>query len=74
MSQENVEIVKVAYEALAREGLDRFIEHFTDDVEYRVLRVRLTATSIRSTAGMPFGHGSKTGSTCSMGSGSSWWS
>ena len=36
MSQENVEIVKVAYEALAREGLDRFIEHFTDDVEYRV--------------------------------------
>ncbi|MGC1850905.1 MAG: nuclear transport factor 2 family protein, partial [Solirubrobacterales bacterium] len=37
MSQENVEIVKAAYEALAREGLDRFIEHFTDDVEYRVL-------------------------------------
>ena len=37
MSQENVEIVKVAYEAFAREGLDRFIEHFTDDVEYRVL-------------------------------------
>ena len=37
MSQENVEIVKVAYEVFAREGLDRFIEHFTDDVEYRVL-------------------------------------
>jgi ketosteroid isomerase-like protein len=37
MSQENVEIVKVAYEVFAREGLDRFVEHFTDDVEYRVL-------------------------------------
>ena len=39
MSQENVEIVQVAYEAFAREGLDRFIEHFTmtirDVVEYR---------------------------------------
>jgi len=37
MSQENVEIVKVAYEAFARGGLDRFVEHFTDDVEYHVL-------------------------------------
>ena len=37
MSQENVEIVRVAYEAFAREGLDRFMEHFTDDVEYRAL-------------------------------------
>ena len=37
MSQANVEVVRVAYEALAREGLDRFMEHFTDDVEYRVL-------------------------------------
>src|SRR5512132_3881882 len=37
MSEENVEIVKVAYEAFAREGLDRFMEHFTDDIEYRVL-------------------------------------
>jgi uncharacterized protein len=35
MSQENVEVVKVAYEAFAREGLDGFMEHFTDDVEYR---------------------------------------
>ena len=34
---ENVEVVKVAYEVFAREGLDRFMEHFTDDVEYRVL-------------------------------------
>ena len=37
MSQENVEVVKVAYEAFARGGLDRFAEHFTDDVEYHVL-------------------------------------
>ena len=37
MSQENVEIVRVAYEAFAREGLERFMEHFTDDIEYRVL-------------------------------------
>ena len=35
MSQENVEIVKAAYEAFARGGLDRYMEHFTDDVEYR---------------------------------------
>ena len=34
MSQENVEVVKVAYEAFARGGLERFMEHFTDDVEY----------------------------------------
>jgi ketosteroid isomerase-like protein len=37
MSQENVEVVRAAYEAFARDGLDRFLEHFTDDVEYRVL-------------------------------------
>ena len=37
MSEENVEVVRVAYEAFAREGLDRFMEHFTDDVEYYVL-------------------------------------
>ena len=37
MSQENVEIVTVAYEAFAREGLDQFMGHFTDDVEYHVL-------------------------------------
>ena len=37
MSEENVEAVRVAYEGFAREGLDRFMEHFTDDVEYRVL-------------------------------------
>ena len=27
----------MAYDAFAREGLDRFMEHFTDDVEYHVL-------------------------------------
>jgi len=37
MSQENVEVVKVAYEAFARDGLDGFMEYFTDDVEYRVV-------------------------------------
>jgi ketosteroid isomerase-like protein len=37
MSQENVEVVRVAYEAFARDGLDRFMEHFTADVDYRVL-------------------------------------
>ena len=34
-SHENIEIVRLAYEALAGEGLDRFMEHFTDDVDYR---------------------------------------
>jgi ketosteroid isomerase-like protein len=37
MSQENVEVVRAAYEALARDGLDRFVDHFTDDVEYRAV-------------------------------------
>jgi ketosteroid isomerase-like protein len=29
--------VKLAYEAFARGGLDRFMEHFTDDVDYRAV-------------------------------------
>jgi ketosteroid isomerase-like protein len=37
MSEENVEVVRKAYEAFAREGLDRFTEHFTDDVDYRAV-------------------------------------
>ena len=37
MSQENVEVVKVANEEFVRDGLDRFMEHFTDDVVYRAL-------------------------------------
>src|SRR6185295_14082802 len=35
MSQENVEVVRAAYEAFGRGGLDRFMEYFTDDVDYR---------------------------------------
>jgi integrase len=35
MSQENVEIVKANYEAFASRGLDGWMEHFADDVEYR---------------------------------------
>jgi ketosteroid isomerase-like protein len=35
MSQENVEIVEAAYQALADEGLDRWIEHWADDLEHR---------------------------------------
>ena len=37
MPQQNVEVVRLAYEALARGGLDRFMEHFTDDVDYRAV-------------------------------------
>jgi len=37
MSEENVEVVKVAYAAFAGGGLDRFMEHFTDDVKYHAL-------------------------------------
>jgi ketosteroid isomerase-like protein len=37
MSQEHVEVVKVAYEAFACGGLDRFMEHFTADVDYRAV-------------------------------------
>ena len=35
MSEENVEVVKASYDAFARGGLDRYMQHFTDDVEYR---------------------------------------
>jgi ketosteroid isomerase-like protein len=35
MSQENVAAVEAAYDALARGGLDRFIEHWTDDLDHR---------------------------------------
>ena len=37
MSEENVEIVKMAYEAFARGGLDRWMEQFADDVDYRAV-------------------------------------
>ena len=35
MSQEDVEIVEAAYEALADEGLDRWIEYWSRDLEHR---------------------------------------
>jgi ketosteroid isomerase-like protein len=35
MSQENVTAVEAAYEALARGGLDRFIDCWTDDLDHR---------------------------------------
>ncbi len=35
MSRENVEVVRVAYEAFAREGLDWFLGHWTDDLDHR---------------------------------------
>jgi len=37
MSEENLEVVKASYEAFARGGLDRYMEHFTEDIEFRVL-------------------------------------
>ena len=37
MSEENVEIVKVAYEAFASGGLDPWVEQFAEDVEYRAV-------------------------------------
>ena len=40
MSEENVKMIRLAYDAFAEEGLDRFMEHFTDDVEYRALGPR----------------------------------
>jgi ketosteroid isomerase-like protein len=38
VSQENVEVVRAAYAAFARGGLARFMEHFTDDVDYRAVK------------------------------------
>jgi ketosteroid isomerase-like protein len=40
VTEENAEVVRAAYDAFAREGLDRFMEHFSDDVEYYVLAGR----------------------------------
>ena len=37
MSQENVAAVRAAYEAFARNGLDGWMDHFTDDVDYRTV-------------------------------------
>jgi ketosteroid isomerase-like protein len=38
MSEENIDVVQAAYEDFACGGLDRFIEHFTDDVEHRAIK------------------------------------
>ena len=35
MSQANVAAVEAAYEALARGGLDLFLQHWTDDLDHR---------------------------------------
>ena len=35
MSQENVAAVKDAYRAFADQGLDQFLEHWTDDLDHR---------------------------------------
>jgi len=35
MSRESATVVEDAYEAFALEGLDRFIEHWTDDLDHR---------------------------------------
>jgi hypothetical protein len=67
MSQENVDVVRRAYEALAHEGLDRFMEHFTDNVEYRA--VSGAPDDIGPIHGKNASeHGSRSGSTCSTGS------
>jgi ketosteroid isomerase-like protein len=35
MSQENIEIVRRNYEAFAQDGFDRWMEHWSDDLDYR---------------------------------------
>ena len=47
MSQENVEVVKSAYAAFAAGGLDRYMEHFADDVVYRAVADAPEAGPIR---------------------------
>jgi ketosteroid isomerase-like protein len=72
MSQENVEVVKEAYEVFAREGLDPFMEHFTDDVCYRTME-GAPDDEDPYTGRTACGRGSRTGSTCSTAGGWSWW-
>jgi ketosteroid isomerase-like protein len=38
MSQENVEVVRRNYEAFAQGGIDRWLEHWSDDLDHRTLR------------------------------------
>ncbi len=35
MSQDNVAVVEDAYRAFARDGLDGFLQHWTDDLDHR---------------------------------------
>jgi len=37
MSEQNVEVVRAAHEALVSQELDRAMEHFTGDVDYRAI-------------------------------------
>ncbi|MBA3262898.1 MAG: nuclear transport factor 2 family protein [Thermoleophilaceae bacterium] len=38
MSQENVEVVQAAYEALARSGIDAFSDYWSEDIDWRTMR------------------------------------
>jgi ketosteroid isomerase-like protein len=38
MSQQNVEIVRRAFEALTSAGLDAYVDHWSDDVEWATMR------------------------------------
>ena len=37
MSKENVRVVQAAADAFARDGIDGWLEYFTDDVDYRAV-------------------------------------
>ena len=62
MSEENAKIalIEAAYEALAEGGLDRFLEHWTEDLDHRAIEGALT-TEVRYTEGKPCGPTSRTG-------------
>jgi ketosteroid isomerase-like protein len=49
MSQENIETVRLAYEAFSRTGLDALLEHFHPDAEYDI------TAAIGPYAGMYYG-------------------
>jgi ketosteroid isomerase-like protein len=38
MSQENVEVVRAAYETLTSRGVEAFSEYWADDIEWRTMR------------------------------------
>jgi ketosteroid isomerase-like protein len=73
MSQENVEIVRLALDAFAQRGLDAAAEYWTDDIEHRSIpgAVDDRGPMHGKDAVRTF---TKTGSTRSMGSGPSRWS